>query len=181
MEAIKARLTRDARQGSPNTVGPPKSQTAADAAHPTPEPASPVATPPAALAARPDDDSNAKAKEEVPTILPQMEVKKSRITELDDKLNQQEREIIREKKNTVPTEVDNALNDSKIARAFSIFGGESNQYRANIASERVSMMEDEKDLIEAIAHANTKEEKKELKNQLAEMKKMRRELQKSLK
>ena len=42
-------------------------------------------------------------------------------------------------------------------------------------------MEDEKDLIEAINQAKTKEEKDLLRKQLAEMRKVRRELEKSLK
>ena len=42
-------------------------------------------------------------------------------------------------------------------------------------------MEEEKDLIEAIAHAKTKEEKEELRKQLDELKAMRRQLEKSLK
>jgi sensor histidine kinase regulating citrate/malate metabolism len=41
-------------------------------------------------------------------------------------------------------------------------------------------MEAEKDLIEAIAHARTKEEKAELQKQLDELKAMRRQLDKSL-
>jgi hypothetical protein len=77
--------------------------------------------------------------------------------------------------------LDKALNDSKVAKALSIFGGESNQYRANVAKERVSLMEEEKDLLEAIARARTKEEKQELQKQLDEIRAMRRQLEKSLK
>lgn len=89
--------------------------------------------------------------------------------------------MIREKKNTVPTEMDKALNDSKISKALAIFGGHSGEQRAAAASERVSLMEDEKDLIEAINQAKTKEEKDLLRKQLAEIRKVRRELEKSLK
>ena len=46
--------------------------------------------------------------------------------------------------------------------------------------DRVELMETEKDLIEAIARAKTKDEKKELQKQLDELKAVRRELEKSL-
>ena len=82
---------------------------------------------------------------------------------------------------TARREVDLALNDSKIAKPLSIFGGESAQFRQRVASERVELMESEKDLIEAIARAKTKQEKEELQKQLDELRKFRRELEKSLK
>jgi hypothetical protein len=109
-----------------------------------------------------------------------VEVKKGRITELDQKLAKQEQDIARERKNLKPSEVDSALNDGKIARPLAIFGGESTQFRQHVASERVELMEAEKDLIEAIARAKTKEEKLELQKQLNELKTVRRELEKSL-
>jgi hypothetical protein len=120
------------------------------------------------------------ASEPAPTILPRVEVKKSRITELDQKLAKQEQDIARERKNLKSSEVDTALNDAKIARPLSIFGGESAQFRQRVASERVELMEAEKDLIEGIAHAKTKAQKQELQKQLDELKAVRRELEKSL-
>jgi hypothetical protein len=181
-DAISARLAQEAKQGGAKPVGPGKSQTATDAAKTEPAPAVPApVNPSAAKDSKSETAATAEAKKEAPTILPKVEVKKSRITELDQKLHEQEADMAREKKNTVPTEMDKALNDSKVAKALSIFGGQSEQYRANISTERVSMMEEEKDLIEAIAHAKTKAEKKELQKQLDELKKMRRELERSLK
>lgn len=114
------------------------------------------------------------------TVMPQVEVRKRRITELDRQLAQQDQEIAREKKNTKPSEVDKALNDSKIAKPLAIFGGESTQFRKRVANERVNLMEDEKDIIEAIAQAKTKEEKAELQKQLEAIRAERRELEKAL-
>jgi predicted aminopeptidase len=108
-------------------------------------------------------------------------VRKRKLGEFEQQIHNQEAALIREKKNTVPTEMDKALNDSKISKALAIFGGHSGEQRAAAASERVSLMEDEKDLIEAINQAKTKEEKDLLRKQLAEMRKVRRELEKSLK
>jgi hypothetical protein len=125
-------------------------------------------------------DAHAGAADEAPTILPKMEVQKSRITELDQKLAKQELDIERERKNLKASEVDTALNTAKIARPLAIFGGESSQYRQRVASERVELMETEKDLMEAIAHARTKEEKQKLQKQLDEIKAFRRDLERSL-
>jgi hypothetical protein len=177
-DAIKAQAAKDAKQGAPKATGPAKSQAAANAASPAaaPAPAAKEATAPAVTAAE-----AAKAGEQAATVLPPVEVRKRKLSEFERDIRIQETEIIREKKNTVPTEVDKALNDSKISRALAIFGGQSGEYRASIASERVSMMEDEKDIIEAINNATTPEEKQTLQKQLVEMRKMRRELEKSLK
>lgn len=117
---------------------------------------------------------------EAPTVLPQVEVRKGRITELDIQLHEQAKEIKREKKNTKPTEMDEALNHPTVSKILSIFGGESSRHRAGVAKERVELMEAESDLMEAIAHAPTKEEKAVLEAQLEQLKAYRRELEKSL-
>lgn len=154
-------------EGTPITpVEPPKSETAR------------------ALAAAQQPKADAAAKDAPkppsPPVLPQVEVRKGRITELDQQLAAQEKAIAREKQNTKSSEIDKTLNDAKVARPLAIFGGESTQFRQHVANERVSLMEDEKDLIEAIAHAKTKEEKKELKKQLQILRQFRREMDKSL-
>jgi uncharacterized membrane protein YccC len=111
--------------------------------------------------------------------MPTVEVKKARITVLDVQLAQQQREIAREEKLTKPTELDKALNDSKVAKTLSILGGQSADDRAGVAQERVSLMKEESDLIEAIAHAKTKEERTELQKELEVLRSYRRDLEKS--
>lgn len=196
-ERLKARLAEEAARKPAAATPAPKaavsapapaatSQSPAPASQPlaeqnpilaSPAPASPAAR---AAAAESDKEAKAKARAEPPTMMPKMEVRRSRITELDRQLAKQEKEIEREKKNTKPTEVDKALNDSKIARPLAIFGGESAEFRQRVASERVGLMEDEKDLIEAIARAKTKEEKASLQRQLDLVRAQRRELDRSL-
>jgi hypothetical protein len=127
-----------------------------------------------------DGATKTEAKKEPATVLPKMEVKKHRITELDQQLAKQDEAIAREKKNTKPSEMDKALNDEKIAKPLSIFGGESTQYRKQVANQRVALMEDEKDLLEAIAQAKTKEEKTQLQKQLDALRAERRELEKAM-
>lgn len=160
-ELFKARMTEEAKKAPP-----PAAKSAQPPAADAPAPA-PVAA------------KDAAAKD-TPTVLPPVEVRRDRITVLDHNLALQEKEIAREKVNTQPTELDKALNDSKVTKALSIFGGESADHRASISQERVSMMEEEKDIIEAIARARTKEEKAELQKQLDELKAYRRELEKAL-
>lgn len=135
--------------------------------------------PPAAMAAA-NGTAKAKTPAENPTVLPKVEVRKGRITELDQKLAKQNKEIAREKQNTKPTALDETLNGSKISRALAIFGGQSSDDRSNIAKERVAMMEEERDLIEAIAQATDKEEKEQLQKTLDSMRALRRELEQSL-
>lgn len=121
-----------------------------------------------------------KADEDNPTVLPKLEVQKGRITELDRQVAEQNRMIAREKQNTKPTKLDETINSPKLSKVFAIFGGQSSEDRANIAQERVAMMEDERDLIEAIAQAQTKEEKEELQKTLDAIRAMRRDLEQAL-
>lgn len=125
-------------------------------------------------------DSTSTTKAETPTMMPKVEVRKERITKLDVELAKQDEAIAREKRLTKASEVDQALNNDKLAKPLAIFGGESSGYRANLASQRVSMMEDEKTIIEAIAHAKTKQERAELQKQLDILRQARRELEQSL-
>jgi hypothetical protein len=183
-DVIKARLADEAQHKpaaatAPTAPAPAPAKTDETAASPVlAKPASgtsttPKPTPQATKAATPPPA-------EPPTILPKVEVRKSRITELDHQLALKDQEIAREKKNTKPSEVDQALNDAKIAKPLAILGGESSQFRAHVAKERVGLMEEEKDLLEAIAHAKTKKEKEALQKQLDELQATRRELEKTL-
>ena len=173
-EMLKARIAEDAKKAlaKQSTHAPGK---ASSANAPATAEESPVTTPPAS-----ETNSKSTAAKEAPTVLPKVEVKKDRITELDLQLAKQQREIEREKRNINASEVDRALNDAKIARPLAIFGGDSTQFRKGVAAERVELMEAEKDIMEAIGQAKTKEEKAALQKQLDELRAMRRQLDKSL-
>ncbi len=201
-EALRARMAEDARKAparpapkaaakpapagasataaaaTPAAAGASTTAAAVPPADATSATSAATATAPAALpapAAAPARNSAGPA-----TVLPSVEVKKSRITVLDQQLAEQEREIARERKNLKVSETDLALNDLKIAKPLAIFGGDSAQFRQRVASERVELMEAEKDLLEAIAHARTKEQKAELQTQLDQLREMRRQLDKTL-
>jgi hypothetical protein len=172
-EAIRLRLAEHAlkkasKADHPATATPPET------------PANPAA--PAAAAATPAKDANAQvaqAKEDPATTLPSVQVSKSRITDLAIQLQQKDREIAQEKKNSTPTALDDTLNDDKVSHSLSVFGGSSADDRARLAQERVSLLEAERDLIEQIAQARTKDERDDLQNQLNELKTMRRELERT--
>lgn len=171
-DVLKARMAEDAKKAP---AAPTSATTTpadkAEKSEPAPAPAKPATAKDNAAKSPPRDPA---------TVLPKMEVRKSRITELDQKLAKQEEDIARERKNTKPSEVDLALNDVAIAKPLAIFGGDSAQFRQRVARERVELMEAEKDLIEAIARAKTKPEKEELQKQLDQIRAMRRDLDKSL-
>ncbi|MCX6956568.1 MAG: hypothetical protein NTV51_30930 [Verrucomicrobia bacterium] len=197
-DAIRARIREDAKKQAASPKPAPGSATTATKTAPTPAPApsdalpaplksTPTTTAEAAQPTPPvppapsasDQEKAAVAKTAGPaTVLPKVEVNRSKPTELGRQLYEQEKEIAREKQLTKSSELDKALNDPKLT--LPIFGGQSTDSRKSVAAERVSLMEAEKDLIEEIAHAKTKEEKATLQKELAELKKIRRELEHSI-
>jgi hypothetical protein len=186
-QLLKQRLAEEAAQPTPATTGAPVTPTATAAvaaATPTPTTSATADKNPIVAVAPPTtttDSSTTKkpdnAHAQPATVLPKVEVRKGRITKLDQDLAKEDQEIAREKQNTKPTDLDKALNNSAITKPLAMFGGESADYRKQISSERVSLMEDEKDLIEAIAHAKTKEEKAQLQKQLDALREERRLLE----
>ncbi len=185
-EILKARAAEDAKKKPATPAAEPITPTAqavkAEEKNPLAIATAPAA-PTAPASSTPAKDAPAPAPtaaQQPPTMLPKVEVKKDRVTVLDHNLAMQDKEIAREKKNTTPTELDKALNDSKVSKTLSIFGGQSGDYRANVSKERVQMMEDEKEVMEAIAHAKTKEEKAELQKELDQLRALRRDLEKSM-
>ncbi len=141
--------------------------------------AAPASTPPA-TAAEKEAATLAQSKSEPPAMLPKVEVRRGRATEIEREVFQQEKDIAREKLKTKSTDADRALNGSGKSKVLSIFGGESTKQRETVASERVSLMESERDIMEAIAYAKTKEEKDALRKELNEIKALRRDLETSL-
>jgi hypothetical protein len=164
-EVIKARVAADAKK---------KADAAASSAPASPAQPKPKATKPEDPAAPANGAAPAPATE-----LPKVEVRKGKITDVDRQIYEQDQEIAREKEKVKSTETDRALNNSKVAGALSIFGGRSSEASESLAKERVRVMEAERDLLQEISRAKTKEEKLELKKQLNELRTLRRELEKS--
>jgi hypothetical protein len=163
---------------APAPTGPvaPAASTSAEALA-APSDTDKVASAATATPAATPENPNAKLGE-TPSVLPKVEVKRGKPTELGRMMFEQEKAIEREKQNTKSTELDKALNGDKVS--LPIFGGQTKASRESIASERVSLMEAERDLIEEIAHANTKAQKDKLTQELNELKKIRRDLEQSI-
>ena len=181
-DALRARAAEDAKKT-------PAAKTSAPAPANRPPTTAPASAAPAAAstpAAETPESTAAKTDGEKSstTVLPKMEVRKGKFSERDYKLAQelhkQDQEIEREKRNLKISEADAALNNSKVASALSVFGGESAQYRKRVAAERLELLEAEKDIIEQIAIAQKPEEKQLLQKQLDQLREMRRQLDKSL-
>ena len=109
-------------------------------------------------------------------IGPQVEVSKSRITNIDLAIQEQDRAIAREKVNTKPTKLDSTLNSPAVSKALAIFGGSSSEERSGVAQERIRLMQEEKDLLETMRLAHTPEERADLQKELDDLRAQRREL-----
>jgi hypothetical protein len=169
-EHLKAKVVA---KPSTDTAAPRTNLPAALSAHGT---AATAAAPADTKADNPND--LAKSKSETADVLPKIEVRRGRVTEIEREVFEQERDIAREKQKTKSTDLDRALNEP--GKAFKIFGGESTKQRESVAKERVSLMESERDILEAIAYAKTKEQKDELRKELEQIRSLRRELESAL-
>ncbi len=183
-DAMRAQLIEDAKK-NPAKPAPAAAAPAATKADPAAKStsASPTAPAPSPSAEKEkaalDSSATPPAKPTEPaTVLPKVEVNRGKVSPLARELYEKEKEIVREKQLTKSGELDKALNHPKVT--VPLFGGQSTTSRQSIASERVSLLEAEADLIEEIAHAKTKEQKAELRKQLDGLKKVRRELEQSL-
>ncbi len=182
-KAMRAQMIEDAKKQAAAVPAPPA--TPAKSATPTaPKAASPAnpiianaaeKAPPANAAAPATPAPATKPADEPATVLPKVEVNRGKLHPLARELYEKEKEISREKQLTKPTELDKALNDPKLT--IPLFGGQSTASRASVASERTALLEAEADLIEEIGRAKTKEQKAELRKQLDELKKVRRDLE----
>ena len=175
-EALRAKMVEDAKIQAAKPTTPAATKPNSSPAKAPGAPAEPATPASASATATPTEPSPpTKASEEPATVLPQIEVNRSKLHPLARELYEKEKEIAREKELTKPTELDKALNNPKIS--VPLFGGQSTSSRASVASERTSLLQAEADLIEEIGRAKTKEQKAELRQQLDALKKIRRELE----
>jgi len=131
---------------------------------------------PLAPAAAPEPGAAAVKSPEEVTTLPSMEVRNSRITEIDLQIRKLEKDITRERKKMKSTDLDVSLNDAKTSKKFSLFGGKSTEQRESVAAERVQLMEAERDILEAMKLPKTKAELALLQKQIDDLRAVRRDL-----
>ena len=175
-ETSEEKPAREARVKAPLAEHAHRTATESDAkAEVTPA----VAIPPASTATpatTPGDGTAPKPAPEEVTTLPSMEVRNSRITEIDLQIRKLEKDIAREQKKAKSTDLDKGLNDGKATRKFSLFGGKSSEQRESVAAERVSLMEAERDILEVMKQNKTPAELALLQKQIDDLRAVRRNL-----
>jgi hypothetical protein len=75
-----------------------------------------------------------------------------------------------------PGELDKALNNSQLAHAAAIFGGNSADYLSTVAAGRVALLETERGVLEAMKRPATLEDLAMLEKELDELRTTRRNL-----
>ena len=74
------------------------------------------------------------------------------------------------------TDLDRALNNAKLAKAAAIFGGNSSEHLSAIEAYRVVLLENERDVFEAMKRPATVEEFKMMEAQIQQIRITRRDL-----
>lgn len=150
--------------------------------HAATEPAATPAAPAAKEAAKPAEPAaksaaDAPAPDAKPVELPKFEVLgASRVHAIDVELKKLDKLIAREKKSVHSTELDRAFNNTEVSKAATIFGGNSADHLAAVAATRVSLMESERDVLEAMKRPATLEARAEMQKEIDQLRTIRRNL-----
>ncbi len=144
-------------------------------------PAAPTAPTPAADApavetkAAPAAPAAKKAGEEV-FVMPKFEVRRDRVRWLDREIKRIDKMIARERAKVKSTDLDRALNNDKLVRAAAIFGGNTADHLSAVAATRVNILENEREILEAMKRPATLEEMAMFEEQIAQLRLLRRDL-----
>lgn len=118
--------------------------------------------------------------DEAVTMMQEITVSSSRISELDLEIKKLDRKIERAKKRVKPSELDSSLNSDKTPKALLIFGGKTAGQRQAAEAERLNLMETERDILEAMKHVRTHQQEQELQKQLNAFRTMQVQLDEEL-
>jgi hypothetical protein len=129
----------------------------------------PVTPPPAAKDAKP------AAPAEV-LELPKIQVTTQRIKSIDKDIKRLDKIIAREKAKVKSTELDKTLNSEKLSHAASIFGGNSSDHLSAVAASRVFLLENERDVLEAMKRPTTLDELAMMETEIEQLRETRRNL-----
>ena len=136
------------------------------------KPAAAVQTPAAPAPATP---SKAPAVDPV-LELPKIQVTAPRAKQIDKEIKRLDKLIAREKNKIKPTDLDKTLNNEKVATVAAIFGGNSAGHMSAVAASRVMLLEQERDVFEAMKRPTTLEDLKMMEAQIEELRTTRRNL-----
>lgn len=129
----------------------------------------PAAPPPAAKDAKP------AAPAEV-LELPKIQVTAQRIKAIDKDIKRLDKMIAREKNKVKSSELDKTLNSEKLSHAAAIFGGNSADHLSAVAATRVALLENERDVMEAMKRPATLDELAMMEKEIEQLRETRRNL-----
>jgi len=108
--------------------------------------------------------------------LPKMQVTAQRAKKIDKEIKRLDKLIVREKNKLKPTDLDKTLNNAMVSKAAAIFGGNSAEHMSIVAASRVMLLEQERDVFEAMKRPATLDELKMMEAQIEELRTTRRNL-----
>jgi len=108
--------------------------------------------------------------------LPKIQVTAARARAIDKEIAKLDKLIVREEKKVKSTDLDRALNNSKLSTAAAIFGGNSAEHLSAVAASRVALMQTERDVLEAMKRPATIEALAAMKAELEQLRVTRRNL-----
>lgn len=112
--------------------------------------------------------------------MPVFTVTGQRLREIDVTIKKLEKQISREKKHLEKSNLDDALNGEKVAKAAAILGGKSTVQRASVAAVRVDSMEKELQLLETLRTPLTKDDRAMIEKLVEDQRTYRRSLDEAL-
>ena len=107
-------------------------------------------------------------------------VNSRRISDLDIEIKKLNKKIVRYSKRIKRTDMDKTLNSGDNPKILNILGGNTANQREAIAYELVSLMEAERDILEAMKYVQTHQKDKQLKKQLNAIRTMITQLESNL-
>ncbi len=130
-----------------------------------------------AVEAQPPDPAPVKpAVADAPVELPKMQVTAQRVKKIDKAIVKLDKMIAREQKKVKSTDLDRTLNSAPLARAAAIFGGNSAEHLSAVAASQVALLENERDVLEAMKRPTTLEELAMMEAEVEQLRLMRRNL-----
>jgi hypothetical protein len=108
--------------------------------------------------------------------LPKIQVTAQRVKSIDKDIKRLDKMIAREKNKVKSSELDRALNNASVSRAAAIFGGNSAEHLSAVAASRVALLENERDVLEAMKRPTTLDELAMMEKEIEQLRETRRNL-----
>ncbi len=109
-------------------------------------------------------------------VLPKIEVTAQRVKKIDKDIKRLDKMIVREKSKVKSSDLDRTLNNAPLSRAATIFGGNSAEHLSAVAATRVALLENERDLLEAMKRPATLDELAMMEAEIEQLRVTRRNL-----